>query len=382
MHDADDRLITDAFDDFTAGALPHVRPAGSDSVRGTVRQRRRVRSAALSVLAAVMIVVPVAAYTTIDKGSQGPPADPAGSGSPASTGPDGRLTIAELTAGPVPVPDWNFVGVPADQTGRCTSGDLRLGAGDTAIVAGYAWVQEVVHANLDADTALETAALLKCYLGRSAWSQVAVFDRDPTGAVVSHGQLVSSAVGVGGMFAITVDAQGRIAVDVSNLLPTAGLPPEAVVHQTRVYGFDGTGLRQLDGPTEFLPGDRAVDLGAVVNSTTFGAPYQRTDPDGQRRTYRTATVELTVTNHSAVASGQWAVLVQGFRWEPSDVVAKPQQPLDGLTSRSITVSFQLPAIRPADVPPLTLDILELGTTATNPDPDPSNNHPLVGAPRD
>ncbi|WP_426506341.1 hypothetical protein ACPPVO_50430 [Dactylosporangium sp. McL0621] len=74
MTDQFDHLLHDAFDDFAAAERTTAAQApGTAAVRRTVAVRRRNRYAMLSVLGAVLVAIPVAAYAANPRGNNSPP---------------------------------------------------------------------------------------------------------------------------------------------------------------------------------------------------------------------------------------------------------------------------------------------------------------------
>jgi hypothetical protein len=74
MTDQFDHLLHDAFDDFAASERTIAAQApGAAAVRRTVAVRRRNRYAVLSVLGAVLVAIPVAAYAANPRGNSSPP---------------------------------------------------------------------------------------------------------------------------------------------------------------------------------------------------------------------------------------------------------------------------------------------------------------------
>lgn len=313
MPDFDDDLINDAFAGFTAAATPSVRAAGSGAVRHTIKRRRTRNTIALSVVGALLLAVPVAAYASMDRGNQGPPQvatsaevtvppSPSASPSPSEvpTGPDGRFTLSQLTSAKVDVPAWT------GEAGKsCVSGRVRLPKIKDVqyfSVSGDVGVFAVAHANLDEDAALETAALVACKVGEASQRRVLAFDRDETGRTVMKGVVAS-----GNIWTIDANPQGSVDADVSDFQVCCDTPKVMELHQTRTYGWNGTAFAQLAGPAEFVPHDGLIDLVVSVKRLTWGETKQVT-VGGAKRPYRTATVVLKVVNKGPVASGQWMVL--------------------------------------------------------------------------
>jgi hypothetical protein len=135
---------------------------------------------------------------------------PAPPGTPTSSPPSaaaedasGQITLDELTAGPVPVPQWIVEdpdGVWGELPGwlqdACPAGPTSLttsfepSSGRNTVVAG------VAYANLDDDPAQETAALLSCYgASQAVPAQVVAYERDAAGQIVALARSCSATSG-------------------------------------------------------------------------------------------------------------------------------------------------------------------------------------------
>ncbi|GAA1648983.1 hypothetical protein ACFQY4_04325 [Catellatospora bangladeshensis] len=122
MSEYDVEELNAEFEGFRAG-VPRIVSPGMDAARHTVRRRRRVRTAALSVLA-VLIVAPVTAYAALGPDRDGPPVvvatapgtpspslaepspspfpspSPSAPASPSPSAPPSRQSTARYTLGP------------------------------------------------------------------------------------------------------------------------------------------------------------------------------------------------------------------------------------------------------------------------------------------
>ncbi|MFF5235488.1 hypothetical protein [Dactylosporangium sp. NPDC000521] len=303
-----DDLINDALGDFRAAeaTVPSVTP-GTAAVRATVKHRRTVRLTTLSVLGALLIAAPIAAFASDPHGNNPPPTpadsvtpgpvDPVtppsspSAGASASARPDGVITLEQLGA--------VKVDFPAFASGQCATKRVTLVTsrpkGETR-----AWVAKVVHTNLDDDSALETAALVLCQPGEAPASQVVAFDRDAAGNVVTLGQVVAedSRANVRDISART---GGGIVADVSDSIACCGASPSSERHQQREYGWDGTKFRQLAGPSVFGDPGRATDLQVTVTDVVLGPVT-----DGKR----TGTAKVTVKNNGPNPSGRFYVSLE------------------------------------------------------------------------
>jgi len=322
-----DDLINNAVGDFraTEAAVAAAAP-GAAAVRATVRHRRAVRITTLSVLGALVIAAPIAAFAADPHGNN-PPPGPAGSvtpgpvesvtpgpveskppataGTSASAPPNGVITLAQLGA--------TTVEFPAFKSGHCATRGVTLAtsrpAGETR-----AWVETVVHTNLDDDPALETAALVLCQPGEAPASQVVAFDRNRAGKVVTLGQVVAEHERVN-VRDISARDGGGIVADVSDTVACCGKPSSEERHQRREYGWDGTRFRQLAGPTLYGDPARLTDLRLTITDVVLGPVV-----DGKR----TGTAKVTVENNGPKPSGRFYVSVWDCSFDCFRTKAVPQ----------------------------------------------------------
>ncbi|GIG02455.1 hypothetical protein [Catellatospora citrea] len=380
MTDFDDDLINDAFAGFTAAAAPSVRATGTGAVRHTVKRRRARTTAAFSVLGVLLLAAPALAYASMDRGNQGPPdvaasnssapsASPSASASPPPTGPDGRFTVQQLTTMKIPVASWD------GNLDYCTSGSVRLprieDVGRTDQVRAVGLVS-VVHTNLDADSATETAVLIACQPGEVRHGQLLAVDRDEAGKLVLLGVLAKGMIS-----SVTAAPNGGVVVDISDQLVCCDTPRGYELHQIRTYGWDGSALRQLAGPTTFTPHTERIDLVASLKNVSWG-PVVTLDNGAK---VRVATVRLAVRNKGPVASGEFVVL-PGSESEAHGAVGL-QVPIPGIANGAtveVTVKIQADVSSLKDNPAPQLSVYELGTTGTAPDLNSSNNRVTVTKP--
>jgi hypothetical protein len=298
-----DDLITDALEDFrtveanTPGLLP-----GTAAVRATVKRRRAVRVTTLSVVGAILIAAPIAAFAASPHSNT--PPTPAGSGaatpvesaspspSPSSSQttaamPDGRITLEQLTSTDVDIPAFGDA---------CPASHVRLTttAGATQAVV----VAKIIYTNLDDDPSLDTAALLLCEgVSQAPPSQVVAFDRDATGKIRTLGQVVGLGYKLN-VRDITVRPQGGIIADVSDIVACCDTPVSREQHQNREYAWDGTKFAQVGGPTVYGDPRYVTDLQVVVTDVTLGPPAA-----GKR----SGTATVTVKNNGPSPSGRFQV---------------------------------------------------------------------------
>jgi hypothetical protein len=297
-----DDLINDALGDFRAAeaANPSLVP-GAAVVQATIKHRRTVRLATLSVLGALVIAAPIAAFAADPHGNNPPPTPgdsltprpvesitPTPSRSSAAVTPDGVITLKQLGS--------TVVDIPAFSTDLCPTTRLRL-ATTRPDSQGHAWIAKIVHTNLDDDPVLETAALLLCQSGEVPSSQVVAFDRDAAGKIRPLGQVIGDGYKLN-IRDIRVRAQGGITADVSDLIACCETPVSQEQHQQREYGWNGTKFAQLGGPTVFGDPDSVTDLEVIVSDVTLGPAT-----DGKR----SGTMTVTVKNNGPNPSGRFQV---------------------------------------------------------------------------
>jgi len=132
MTDQFDQLLNDAFDDFAAAERSTAQQApGAAAVRRTVAVQRRNRYTVLSLLGAVLVAIPVAAYAANPRGNNSPPlpgASVTASSSPsatasASSSPSESATVASTD--PVPGMYLYRVGNTSDLLHRAPGGDWK-----------------------------------------------------------------------------------------------------------------------------------------------------------------------------------------------------------------------------------------------------------------
>jgi hypothetical protein len=326
----DDDDILQAFDDFTRSASSDVMISGTASIRRTVRRRRTVQTAAISLLAVLLVAVPVVTYATSTHKSNGPPAvvaGPSGPPSPSSSPsasqvsaspapsvsgstsptaapvplpPGGAWTPQDLVAARVPIPEWHFDEAPADPVKDapvsllCDS-DLILAvpAADDAInhepnPPHVLSVAVTVSTNLDSDPAPETAALLVCQYGESAWDAVVGYDRDANGKPVLLGVIAE-----GHIWSLTARSGGGVTIDISDSQSCCDRPRADEDHQSRSFAWNGSRFTQVAGPTSFYPHPHAAVLSIHTSSTGWGAPVKGS---------RTGKVTITIKNTSSYAT--------------------------------------------------------------------------------
>jgi hypothetical protein len=189
----------------------------------------------------------------------------------------------------VTVPKWS--GPDKETAQRCPSGRLKLAPANAPEML-QAQLVSVVYANLDADAALETAALVKCQYGEASEQMVIAFDRDKAGAVVALGKVAE------GHIWTVVPAKSGVTVDISDTQACCDMSKDNEFHQSRTYAWAGSAFRQTAGPTSWAGKPYVTDLVLSTSSLVFGPVV-----NGRR----TGTVTVKVSNAGPAASGRYDV---------------------------------------------------------------------------
>lgn len=239
-------LFNDALGEFHAAeGVSTMPPAGAATIRAIVQRRRRVKVTTLSLLGALLIAVPVAAFAANPRGNNPPPvaqsSTPTAAPTPTpsqSQAPEARFTVAQLVAAAAEVPrGTGWVNCP-----------IKVAAKPGSQREHAVFVEKVVHTNLDSDPALETAAWVWCYLYDDYISQVAAYDIDPDGRPQSLGAVVLP-LEDHDITDLTQRPGGGVSIVVAwdTYSPEPGDPES----QVREFAWDGTRFTQVAGPTAF-----------------------------------------------------------------------------------------------------------------------------------
>src|SRR5688572_19033294 len=158
MLDHDPDLIAEALDEFHAAeAVSPQALGGTATIRATVARRRRTKVITFSLLGALLVAVPIAAFAAHPRGNNPPPPDvmesatpePSQSALPLPSLQDAKFTAEQLAAANAPIPGREM-GCPDKVTGTKPSRDTPM-----------AYIDKVVYTNLDGDLAVETAATVR-----------------------------------------------------------------------------------------------------------------------------------------------------------------------------------------------------------------------------
>ncbi|MGN9802229.1 hypothetical protein [Micromonospora sp. L32] len=271
-------VLATEFARYRQAVMTEIEVPGPAAVRRAVRRRRRSHLAAGATAALTLLAGPVVGYAALDRSAPGPtPVEPtpsataspsptpSGSGSPtpssattstSPTGaPDGRISRAQLLAGPVTLPTWHV-------DAGCPNGRVRL-TGEAG------WETNTLLAldtgDIDGDGAAETVALVQCVRGTGGPQQVVAFDRDGSGRIVTVGRVAASRLErPQWLIALDVRDDGVVRVQVGDIAPGGGWPGDWSQRQWRGYRWDGRSFGQVSGPTAFGPNPYSANLAISV----------------------------------------------------------------------------------------------------------------------
>ncbi|HTJ35320.1 MAG TPA: hypothetical protein VL738_19005 [Dactylosporangium sp.] len=303
MADEYDNLFDAAFAGFSAAAAPHVKLAGMDPVRRTVRHRRTVRVTVASAVAVIAVIAPVAAFAARDRGDSGPPL-PGGSASvqvsPPPESPSPSVVIQQsppesprntdttppsaaggppiastavdcahpATGGLVSAADLcnlTFTLPAEDQIGPCPTGKLTFKDGKS----GNVQLLRVLQADLGSigDGRPETVGLYYCGGSDPGTAALVVFDR--VGAdirAVDGFPSYSEAPGaIRWVEDLGADGSGELWLRVSDRVG-GGMHPITVTTQWRIYQWGGDKFKQVGGSTSFTSPDRGVTVASTLRA--------------------------------------------------------------------------------------------------------------------
>lgn len=275
----DETVLDTCFATYRGEIAAGLSPAGADTARRTVRHRRRAATVAAAT-ALVLITGPAVGYavagghqptrpavapassgTPSPEAPQSPPAQPPPSVGASVVPPDGRIDRATLLSTPLNLPSW-----PKDAPSSCVTHNVRLAGRPTM---GKPELMALAYGDADGDGAEETIAILGCRPGEAAIQQVAVFDRDTAGHVVTLGQVARTGNGYSWITDVAAGAPGSVRVQVGDIQPCCATPAEAAQKQWRTYGWNGSQFRQTDGPRAFGVNPRRSDLQLTATDTVF-----------------------------------------------------------------------------------------------------------------
>jgi hypothetical protein len=366
----------------------YIRPAGATAVVETVRRRHRNRVVAGGILAAALVLGPVAGLALApnhpDSGPTGNQSSPSASESavaPPSSAPPRSSSAAavpgipatELLNATLTLPAWPD-GLPGSTD--CTSGKVRFVNGRSTAKYGITILGQPIQVDVDGDGTPESVVRVVCS-PQAASFQVLAYGRSDGGGIRLFGTVIATPDGAGRdgvdvkyVHAVEATSDGHVRVDVGDWSPCCGMPEDLPQHQWRTYGWNGQRFVQTGGPTKFGPHPKGTDL------TVAGADVAMTrQSDGRWH----GTVSVRVTNEGSKAA-RAAVEVRTSApvtvAEPAPAGCNPLNPTfiacgpDDLApgaSRTVTI----PVVSATD-PTGTVTVAVRDTTGY-PDHDPGND---------
>lgn len=306
-------LVDDALAELRAEALPFITPPGVDAARVVVRRRRRTRVAALSVLLAVLVLAPVAAFGSIDRHSRPTPLQPSPTASPSSSAPaspqgspsaapDSTPSAARPagTDAPTDLADA-YLTVPA-----WDGSDAACPSGRTTFTGGHSpWsgparltLLSTTAVDVDHDGGTETLAVIWCERSDTGAGvgprQLVAIKAQPDGTLHTLGRVLRTTITDAADILDVAGAGGRVQVTVADIVLCCATPKLQQLHQVRTFAWSGTAFRQIGGPTSFIADRDAADI-TVTASATVGAAT-----NGKR----SGTLTIVLHNHGPHAATQ------------------------------------------------------------------------------
>jgi hypothetical protein len=292
MSDFDlDNLLTGAVADYHEHTLPQIKPAGTAVARATATHRRKVRTAALSMAALVLVATPIAGYAATQHNHNGPPT---GVGSSATASPEASPSPVPSTASPTPATTLapvtaadlsnGVLDLPSWPTPSCAHGRVSMKDGKAVNPGGSETrLVKTAAVDLDKDGSADAVAIFDCFAGNPSSQRAVAFRRAADGSIQTMGVVQEAVYTVKD---IRADTDGTVELQVSDLAGSDGVANTRQVIQWRGYAWTGSQFIQAGGPTSFtvaVPG-----LTVTLSNLTFEAPVS-----GQR------TGTMTVTLHNA-----------------------------------------------------------------------------------
>jgi hypothetical protein len=280
MPDFLDDLINDAFTDFDAAERSAHRPVpGTGAVRHKVAVRRRARFTAFGVVGALLVAVPVTAYSASPRGNNSPP------GTVVSPSPDRPSPTPTTTPPPAAEPDdvrtatLKLPAFPrfeehckAEGTRKFVNGKART-VGTTELTIGEL---TPIRADLDGRPGDELLTTLACRNDGSVHPvQLLALKVAPDGSLSPLGFVLDDSF-TAGYTPDTVKVDGGVVrLEVIGDYQSDGNPP--CDPQIRGYAYRDGAFRQVEGPTRFTkPPANFHD----VDLRNTGLILSRDDPSG------------------------------------------------------------------------------------------------------
>jgi hypothetical protein len=265
MSDFDlDALLAGAVNEYQRHTLPQIKPAGTAVAHATATHRKRVRTAAISAIALIVIAVPITAYAATEHDHNGPPtigssqsASPPPSASPSaspSSTPSAAattlppITQQELSNATLDLPawtgDWSF----------CPHGRVTLHNGTIAwnwtggFSGGQANLRKTASFDVDGDGSLDTVAIFLCAISNPGGELAVAFRRANDGSIQTMGAIAAD---VHQIQDVRAGTDGAVDLQVSDLAGTDDVAYLQQIIQWRTYRWTGSEFDQSDGPTAF-----------------------------------------------------------------------------------------------------------------------------------
>lgn len=350
----EDRALRDTFARYARSVLAAAPPPDEATVRGIAR-RRHVRRVALLVAAVVAaMVLPLAVVSLVDgDGGRGtrPPIEPVppvpvsvnptagGNPSPASspsphpgTG-STRLTVDVLAHSTLTLPPW-----PTKAISPCPSGRVTMDGNPTAYPddtqPGHLdiSIEKIAYADLDGDGATEAAALVACTIQHADY-EVLVLEDEPTGIRTTATVVQTPASGIESVSDLRANGGSAIDIEVGDGSACCGVNARTIEHQWRTYGWTGSALAQIAGPTTFHPVPPATDLAITGTGLSLGPPTHGT---------RHESFTITFTNRGPYPAPGVLLLLTAYGWE-HPLRAEVTITVDGITCSADALPGYLPA---------------------------------------
>ncbi|GEM_PF-5945247 len=195
---------------------------------------------------------------------------PSAGASATGSAPDGAIAESELKNATLDIPAWPATSLPcptkAQKFTNGTTAPTSTPSGDVRTSIG-----KIAYIDVDHDGANETVVLLACTL-QGANHQIAVFDRNAAGQIVTLGQVLAETTEIRNFYDVSAGPNGTVKVEVGDLNGCCGFDPTMSQHQTRGYSWSGAKFSQSDGPTSFPPNPRTADLYLTTNEVVFTLP--------------------------------------------------------------------------------------------------------------
>ncbi|WP_038841511.1 hypothetical protein [Salinispora arenicola] len=373
-----DNLLNDALADFDAVERSSYLPApGTPAVRHTVAVRRRVRLTAFSVVGALLIAAPIAAYAASPRGNNYPP-NLIGSGSPvvpASPTPSLAPSSAPESSAPTAADPRNATlelpafpgleeGCKAKGTRTFVNGTTKPADGVRLVIGELA----PITADLDGVPGDEHLTTIRCQNDGSVnVTQLLALKVASDGALTPLGYVINSAdtPNMAATFsreAITVD-NGIVRLAVYGPYQTDGWP--ACDRQVRGYAFRNGDFRQVSGPTTFrVPSKNFHE----VDFRNTGLLMGRGNADGSGRVYCVPMVngvgEADLDNGDGKGTTRYTITIGGVSFaDASD--GEATFAILTLRSPSGEVSQTLQSFQPDGEYPLGWEVLRSGTNGVS-----------------